>query len=438
MSEKILDKKWLENDLRDYLFDNHKESLHSLISGVRDNLVTESGSDRFSISKLLQSVTEKKISRFVDNLEDLTLIGKEVRLKQPNRSTTRIDLLGTSEGSILNIIELKKPEGTEREAFTELLGYANHYCLLFPGLKDSALNSVLIAPMRQRIVQDAYMQEVLINNKPILALKPSSNDEQGVDLQVYYPDRSTYKYFENNILNDQAMITVVLTFNEVEGWIDTDRKKTGTIPRYSKKALNAISSMISHRLEAEGLHSLTYASQQWGEMAELFPHPNRITVVAINPFASFRTSIHDGVIYGNSNESRISSIQTIYDQLDGNHRDFWVEFMEGGFHDRLIRIVNAVFEEALGTYKQNLSAKVTHHISTPDWYGLKTNLIESAFTYNLDAFCTGLLRDIVSEYTKLMYLEGEEDMELFPYNTINNWLHVWEILQAIGSNDDEF
>lgn len=422
-----------ENDLRDLLFYSHKNSFYKLISGLKPLEDKQEDIYDFSICKLLQKVTERKIHSFVENLCDLTLIGREVRLQQNNRSTTRIDLLGISEASVLNIIELKTSKKSEREAFTELLGYANHYSLLFPGLKDSALNSILVAPMESRITQDAFLQEILINNKPILALKPIHNKADQIELQVYYPDATIYKHFENNIVNDQSMITVVLTFNEIKGWIDTDINNAGTIPKYSKDALNTISTMISQKLEAEGLHSIVYASQQWGEVSKIFPLPNKITVVAINPFSSLRTSTHEGVIYGASNDDRVSAIQSIYNQLTEEGKEDWLSYMENGFHDRLIRIVKDVFEESIGYNQNNLKTEVRYEISIPDWYGLKINMIESVFVHNLNVFCTGLLREIISEYIKLMYLDDSEEMEKFPYKSINNWFLVWTILERIGS-----
>jgi len=165
-----------ENEFRDYLFENHQDSISSLVCGRREPI--EWKGDNFPpISVLLQQIVEKKINEIIDGLESLVLSARELRLEKSGVSTTRIDLLGNSECIGLAIIELKKSKQTERQAFTELLAYANHFCSIFPGLTEHAINSILIAPMETRTVRDAFVQEVLGNNKSAAALIPS--DENG-------------------------------------------------------------------------------------------------------------------------------------------------------------------------------------------------------------------------------------------------------------------
>lgn len=307
-----------ENEFRDYLFENHRDSISELVCGKREPV--EWKGDAFPpISILLQQIAEKKINEIIDGLESLTLSAKELRLEKIGDATTRIDLLGNSECIGLVIIELKKSKQTERQAFTELLAYANHFCSIFPGLTEHAFNTILVAPMGTRTVRDAYVQEILGNNKSSLALIPSEENKK-IKLTVYYPDESYYQWFENNLLNDRAMYTVAIAFQEIKGWIDTDIGNNQEIPDYSKDALNTISNSISHRLEAEGFHSIVYATQQWGEIGQIFPYPNVIRAVFINPFASFRNSYRDGKIYGETTEGRVSEIQAIYDQIDESEK----------------------------------------------------------------------------------------------------------------------
>ena len=126
---------------------------------------------------------------------------------------------------------------------------------------------------------------------------------------------SSYRWFENNLLDDNSMSVVAISFPIIKGWIDSDLGlNTGEIPDYSKNALNTISSSISNRLESQGIHSFIYASQKWGEIAKVFPYPNSIFIVAINPFSSFRTSIQDGSVNGESNPIRLSEVQSIYER----------------------------------------------------------------------------------------------------------------------------
>ncbi|MEE9338452.1 MAG: hypothetical protein V3U87_10255 [Methylococcaceae bacterium] len=427
-----------ENEFRDYLFENHKDSIASLIVGRREP-VSWQGDGFPPLSFFLQQIVEQRINKILDGLELLVITAKELRLVKKENSTTRIDLFGNSESEGLTIIELKKSKQTERQAYTELLAYANHFCSLFPGLTESAINSVLIAPMETRTVRDAFVQELLGNNKSSLALIPKQNNGK-ITLTVYYPDISYYQWFENELLDDKSMHTVAIAFPVIDGWIDLDQNtENGEIPDYSKAALNTISNTISHRLEADGFHSLVYASQKWGEIGQRLPFPNVIVVVFLNPFASFRTSVADEEIYGNSNLGRLEEIQSVYDQLAEDRREYWIESLESNFHDLAIRTVRDEFEKC---FRNTESVKIQSEISLPDWYGLKTSMIDAVCTHNLDVFQTGLLRKIYMRYIDHMYEKKEDpifyydDLPKYAYNSLRQFLPVWEILRGLGLGDE--
>lgn len=422
-----------ENDFRDYLFERHSDSISSLIHGKREP-VEWSGDGFPPISLLLQQMVERRINEIIDGLESMILIARELRLEKSGDTTTRIDLLGNSECIGLSIIELKKSKQTERQAFTELLAYANHFCSTFPGLTEQAINTILIAPMETRTVRDAFVQEVLGNNKFSAALIPS--DENGnIKLTVYYPDESYYQWFENNLLDDRSMYTVAIAFQELKGWIDTDKNNNQKIPNHSKEALNTISNSISHRLEAEGFHSLVYATQQWGEIGQIFPYPNVIYAVFINPFASFKNSCHEEQVYGETRDGRVSEIQSIYDQIKKPERQYWLESLENNLHGLAIRIVKEEFDNCFLNTKKS---RVSYEISLPDWYGVKTSMINSVFTHNLDIYQTGLLRKIYSKYVNYIYaVKMDEifyldDLPMYSYDTLRSFLPVWEILRGLG------
>lgn len=423
-----------ENQFRDYLFENHKDDMSVLLRDRREPINWRS--EEFPPLRIfLQQIAEKKINKSLDGIHSLTLSAKELRLEKIEDSTTRIDLFGNSELNGITIIELKKSKQTERQAFTELLAYANHFCSIFPGLKENSITSILISPMETRTVRDAFAQELLMNNKNIVALIPKE-DNENITLSVYYPDESYYHWFENNLLNDQSMSTVAIAFPIIDGWIDLDiDNEERSIPNYSKEALNTISSEISHKLEAEGVHSLVYASQKWGEIAKFFPYPNIIFIAAINPFSSFRTYTNKNNIQGESNSGRLSEVQAIYDQLHSNEREFWLDGIASSFHDYLIRTAKKEFERC------TISSKGEHidkEISLPDWYGVKTSMFEAVFTHNLDIYLSGLIREIYISYINHIFLTEEEaiyygtDLPKFSYETLREFLPVWSILAALG------
>ncbi|MEE1920854.1 hypothetical protein V0R50_03340 [Pseudomonas sp. 148P] len=427
-----------ENAFRDYLFEHHKEDLSSIVTGRREPV--EWTDDSFpTIRFLLQQRTERRINKILDNLDALVLTSKELRLDRNGVNPTRIDLLGYSELTGLSVIELKKSGQTERQAFTELLAYSNYFCSLFPGLKESAVTSVLVAPMESRTIKDAFVQELVFNEKSIISLIPRE-DAGTFTLEVYYPSEEYYRTFERNILNDRSMICVALSFPMIKGWIDPDEGMDGSSPPdYSLDALNVISNSIAQSLEAEGFHALVYASQKWGEISALFPYPNTIVVAAMNPFCSYRTSVHEGVVHGYSDKGRLEQVQAIYDQLTDDGKNYWIDTIESNFHDKLIRVSRKQFEFCF----LNKTGTVRPEISLPDWYGLKTSFVDAVATHNLNLHRTGLLREIYLEYIKHIYdkkfdqIFYSDDLPKFAYKTLTPFLASWEIFRGLGYEEGE-
>lgn len=293
--------------------------------------------------------------------------------------------------------------------------------------------------MQTRTVRDAYVQELIVNNKNVISLVPST-DNGNITLSVFYPDKTYYQWYESNLFDDRSMSTVAISFPIIEGWIDSDIKdRDSGIPEYSESALNTISNSISHKLDSLGIHALVYASQKWGEIGQLFSYPNTVFVVATNPFSSFRASVNEGSVYGGTGPDRIQEIQNIYDHLHDDDKEFWLERMESDFHGRLKRIINNEFKLC---FQNDEGIDIKTEISLPDWYGLKTSMIDAVFTHNLDIYLTGLFRSIYMSYVTHVYRSGDDpiyysdDLPKFSYQMLREFLPVWEIISGIGFGED--
>ncbi|MDL2192587.1 hypothetical protein QQF40_14475 [Cobetia sp. LC6] len=429
-----------ENEIRDYIFSSYGDDFLGLVEGVRPPISWQQNGFP-TLSFFMRRSAEKKINRLIDALGSLSITAKELRLKKVADSTTRIDLFGNSEGDGLTIIELKKSNQTERQAFTELLGYANHFCSLFPGVSESCMTSVLVAPMENRVVRDAYTQELLINNKNIVAFVPNFEGDK-LSLNAWYPKDTYYSWFEENIFRDESMLVVAISFPVIEGWFDTDLvSEDDAIPEYTKSALNTISSLIAGRLETEKLHSFVYARQMWGSVSQGFPYPNTIFVVCVNPFSSLRTSEADGEIVGASDSERLEAIQGLYDQFQDGGEENWIDSLEGAFRGMLIRNVKDEFEKCF--IESGGKANISYDISSPLWSGIKANAIESVYVHNLDVYATGLIRDIYSEYMQYVLREKydpiyySDDLPKFFYQSQREWFPLWMILNGIGLDGDD-
>ena len=427
-----------ENLFRDYLYENHKDSLSSLIVGRKKSIEWDKKGFQ-TIQFLLQQRAENKINEILDGLESLILTAKEMRLERNAPHPTRIDLFGSSDRAGVTIIELKKSEQTERQSFTELLAYSNHFCSIFPGLNESAITSILIAPMKTRTAKDAYVQELVFNSKNILALIPRQDGDR-FTLEVFYPESLCYSHFESNILNDSSMMCVALEFPLMEGWIDSDLKsEDGDPPQYSVDALNSVANSIAQRLAVDGFHALIYASQKWGNIASDFANPNVIVVAAINPFSAHRTEIHADTVCGDSSDARIEQIQAIYDQFSKDSSNgYWVREMESYFYGRLIRSVDSQFKLCM-LNKNN--ENIWSEISCPDWHGLKNNFFDSVYVHNFNLYSTGLLREIYLEYMKHIFETGfdvffyNDDVPMYSYQMLTPFFPAWEIFSGLGSRN---
>lgn len=420
-----------ETEIRDFLFNNHKDDLHTLIIETREPLTLPE--DTFpSIAQLLQNRTETKINLMIENLETLQLDGREVRLVRDSDSTTRIDLLGSiADSGELVIIELKKSGQTERQAFTELLGYANHFCTLFPPLSESSLQSILIAPMEGRGVRDALAQELIINQKNVLAFIPKI-DGQKIALEAYYPSELYYRWVENNVLDDSSMTIVTASFPLIDGWIDAG-EPGGMPPHRTQEAFKTMTGLIAQRLEAEGLHGLVYARQYWAESCPAFANPNTLILCVVNPFNPLRASSTDGAVFGASDQSRLAAVQAIVDQMPDN--EYWLENLHSAFMGQAIRIMQDSFQEF---FISRNGVAVHPDISVPDWWGFKTSMIEAVICHNMHIRLTGLLRTIFSDYMAHCYRNGmdeiyfSDDLPKFGYIAHRHFLAIWEIFSGLS------
>lgn len=424
-----------ESQLRDFIFDNYRENFSTLIVGRR-NPKKWTGQDFPPLRALLQHQVETRINDVIDRLETLSIQARELRLERQASSTTRIDLFGTSPDTGVTIIELKKSSQTERQAFTELLAYSNHFCSLFAGLTETSVTGVLVAPMAGRTVRDAYAQELITNNKNMLALVPAL-DGQRLCLHVYYPDDAYYSWYEDSLLHDRSMCVISISFPLLSGWIDSDlNAEDEKVPDYTVSALNTISSSIAHKLEERGYHGLVYASQKWGQIASLLPYPNTIYVVAQNPFSNYRTSVHEGIVYGDGNESRLQDLQAIHDQFDDKGREDWLDSIRSCFQGEIIRLAR---EEFFACFRNKAQSLIDTEIGVPDWEGLKCSVIDAVTTHNLNIYPTGLLRRVYASYVEYMYrpeveyaIYYSDDFPKWSYKSLREFLPVWEILRTLG------
>ena len=327
-------------EFRDLLFQEYRETLFDLIRLDAQKPVQEK-SDTLRIADLLKLRTEKKLNDRTKRIQELILDGKEVRLVREGDSTTRVDLLGhLEEDGDLVIIELKKSYQTERQAFNELLAYANHFCTLFPFLTESSLTSILIGPMEGSGVRDAFAQELIVNEKNIIALQPEITGDC-VSLSPHYLSDLYYRWIENHLLSDEGFTVITASFSLMDGWIDVGPPDAKEPPQYSKDAFHTITRFVAQKAEKLRLSGFVYARQRWQEIGQLFPYPNTIVLCLFNPFSLVEADVHEGKVFGRAPEARTNDLQSLINQFEGV--DGWFYGLSSSFQGQGIPVIQEVF-----------------------------------------------------------------------------------------------
>lgn len=403
-----------ENEIRHFLFTNYQDTFSSLIVGKKEKVCWNDKNNCPSLSFIAQEITETKIEQLVNELDTLELKKEEYALKRDNENDIRADLVGQSiDGNYpIAIIELKKSDQTARQAFTELLAYNNYFCRKYPPLQQKQVLSILISPADKRTILDAYIQELLFNDNPILLLEPEDPTfESSQKLKIIYPNEDTYKIFDNALLNNDMFTSIIFSLPNISGWLDNNETKDNKPNSYTKKAMNTISNSIALELEKYNLHSIVYSTSVYQELDEIFPYPHSIIVAVINPF-QLQQYVDDG-----------------YQNLSEDFR----EIAESNFWGYLFKVITPIFEF--------LTNHIDYEVNMPYWGSFKENPLSSGFVHYYNGYVTGILRSL---YIKHMIISkelgfdlalGTDDIFTYPFDCFNMSRRLINIFDGLSTQN---
>ena len=121
-----------EKDIQEYIW-KHRGDFNKILQSAELPQRPDKSPWAYSPTEILYYHLIDKYKGIWEAIEGLDMFGCEVPLKKDGDSTIRADFLGILEGENgIVIVELKKSEQTERQAYTELLAYGNHIRNLFP------------------------------------------------------------------------------------------------------------------------------------------------------------------------------------------------------------------------------------------------------------------------------------------------------------------
>jgi hypothetical protein len=423
-----------EQEIQDYIWD-HRDAW----AGLLDPIILPA---RHTFAENLSDVTPSRIlfNKTIDRLQDLDghvrnliLLGSEVRLERANDSTIRADLLGVSpDRPGFTIVELKKPDtSTEREAFTQLLGYGNHVAAVFPLMSKEDLVYVLIAPMATRIVRDAFVHALMFEGKKVFALTPHFIDETNIStlrLRPWIPP-----------LEDITRLAdAVFKATHFEVWKGSWETSLGVwnvaqgakIPCWLSERMNQVSAYAAQAMEAKGIHGFAYCSQTWQELDVVQPLTNSLVIVGINCFkaghALFQIESEDippqNVFEIGTGEYRFSdlfpgvnsSAAALHEETD------YLEYFGGSWWETIADLGLDVIKRSI---QQTDGMGPETHVAFFNWADYRVNSFEDVFCTNFDVRPTGVLRDLYWAVSDLDYQKSRE------VGVVNHPVHgdMWKV-----------
>jgi hypothetical protein len=371
---------------------------------------------------LLNEVTQR-LKDMDGYVRDTSLMGCEVRLKKDEDSTIRADLLCASAGRAgFGIIEIKKSAQTERQAYTELLGYGNHIQGLFPGMATDDLAYILIAPMKERIVREATLLSLLLDEKPVYCLVPkwTGDDVTTLKLVPWIPDQADLTNISESVFHPSNIEIFKVTWGAVPDWNYEEEENEPA--DYMIETMNKISLYAAQLMESKHITGFAYTAQTWREIEML--DPNLLVIAALNPYrvAKARYLIENGAdVYGieDTDDSSIKMEHILPEIINNDNpvpEHAMMEWMITGWGNT----ITGIAIDAFRTMITNCTGETypTDH-GGMTWKQYEDRELEDTHQHYFDIKPTGLFRKLFAGYQEADY----QYMEKFGYKDHPQFSH---------------
>ncbi|MGC1362920.1 MAG: hypothetical protein WA419_19525 [Silvibacterium sp.] len=410
--------KFSESEVHQYLYSKGLEALTEDEPGEAEAF--PSGSDYeetgFELWRLIKFRAESKIRSIHESMRYGEFIGSKVKLPTDKTQPMELDLLGSYDDGLF-ILELKVDKSAERNAFSELFAYSNYIAEMFALSGQKDITNVLVANLDAKITKKAFLYDLLIADRNIIVYTPefATQSVTSLRLKLYLPSDDDFKQFTNQLISHDAMQCVVLSFEDIPGWIDSD-EEDGSLQEHTVDHLEAIGCFAAQLMEAEGLHGFCFVRKPWQELPRYYR--NSLIVCAVNPFQTIE-------------EERATAICA---QLDENGINELFERPQSAFRGRLIRLAKRVFDDSL---KEGCSFE----FDNPDWSAMVNSFVEVVGTHNFGFHPTGLFRESYVSHINAQYAsDGDEDLSMLKIEEVTNWLKAWTFMEGCGlagTDEDE-
>ncbi len=411
LDESKCDMPFSEKQIQEYIW-SKREEFSNLLAPSEILVRSQCSVDSVRPEDLLWNKLIDRLESLHQKLLSLELFGCEVPLERASTSTIRADFLGSFPGDTgVAIVELKKSAQTERQSFTELLAYANHLSLLFPGMSREDVVYILIAPMETRITREAFVQSLTLDHRNVIALIPKlsdPNDLKSLKLVPWAPARKDVSLLTSSAFRKSSLSVCKVVWKYcAESW-NPDLQKQPSPDQI--KRLNTASALAAQKMEAAGIHGFVYSSQAWSELREALPYSNSLVMVGVNPF-SLGSSINAASQSEGKNHSPegVGLLQVIPGLEKSDRGQFgamdYLDDLRSVWDSQLFRIGKSVIDSVtLSTEKGSLDTDS----GFMNWDEYQSQIIEDVCCHNFDVRPTGFIRDLFLDVTSLDYAHASQ------------------------------
>jgi len=401
-----------ERTIQDYIWKN-KNNLYELFEEVEfPQLIEKEKPWELEPSEIIFNAIIIKYKQLWKEVQLMNLFGCEVPLKKSDDNTIRADFLANFEGlNGIGIIELKKSAQTERQSFTELLGYGSHIRTIFAPMSKLDITYILIAPMKERIVRESVINKLLYEQINTFALLPiyDENNINSLKLKPWIPELKEIKNLTREVFHEDNFVIFKVVWDGLIGdW--SPQKKGDYATQKMKDRMNIISSYTSQLMEERGINGFCYSSQVYSEQRDYHGHlTNAINIVGLNPYRAtkYRHVMEDipkDYFIKNINDFSVK-INDIIPEMENKYHiiDDTEDIFEQLQSDWSESIVKLGFE-VVDTLTKSIKHKyIEDGYGEFTWSDFQRNLAENSDIYKFNIHPTGILRKLYAEYLKLDY-----------------------------------
>lgn len=427
--------KFSEKQIQEQIW-KFRDELPDIIDEFETLPLYEYGSDK----KDIESVTAEKLlyNLIVQRIQDIhcevrgtLLFGMEIPLGNDGETKIRTDFLGKSEGRPgIYIFELKKNKQTERQAFTELLAYANQLNYKFPSHCIDDTVFVLISPIAGKTIEDAYLQSLIFDKRKVCILQPYFIDENDIStlrLKPFFPSLPDILVFSNTAFKKRNFDVAVFE------WSDEETYWNATPEGKNEKNMNRVAYLAAQLMEAKNIHGFVYGQQIWPELKKVLPNTNKLVLVGLNPYKIASDRYHHNNL-PSKKPSELPDIDEMFNLVNLSHiltgltryreiHDDWNYFT--GLSNAWASQLHHAAEEAVAFGKINRNGIDIHsEVSYPgNWEQYESSYVDNVVTFNYEVIPTGVVRQLYHETSRLDYLHWTK----FKNHPYQGDAHGWAI-----------